>query len=158
MNWNIPEYLFLTSILIMCMCYRDLQVLCILHNICSIAWGALFWKCSLCFITRTVHMCTFQKLCHSLQCSADFNLVSHSYRAWHLDRKLLASPALWCPRWEWQFCVSSSCWFLHVPDNDYPVAGKRQKPLCYVQGRSYSKLSIITNEQLISTNSCAGPS
>lgn len=53
------------------MCYRDLQVLCILHNICSIAWGALFWKCSLCFITRTVHMCTFQKLCHSLQCSAD---------------------------------------------------------------------------------------
>lgn len=37
---------------------------------------------------------------------------------------------------------------------------EKKKPLCYVQGKSsvYSKLSIITNEQLISTNSCAVPS
>lgn len=41
-------------------------------------FAALFWKCSLCFISRAVHVCTFQKLCHSLHCSADFNLVSHS--------------------------------------------------------------------------------
>lgn len=53
-EWKYP-WIFPTSTSIMSMCYRALQMLCILQKICSIAWGALFWKCSLCFISRAVH-------------------------------------------------------------------------------------------------------
>lgn len=93
--------------------------------------GTVALKCSFFWIIIAVHICKFQKLCQSPDCSAYISIVYHSCRAWHLDWKLLRASTLWHPRWEWQFSVSSSCRFLHVFDNDNPVAGKRQKPVTF---------------------------
>lgn len=83
-----------------------------------------------------------------------FNIVYHSYRAWHLVWKLPRTPTLWCPRWEWQFSVSGSFWLLHVLDYDNLVAGKRQSfSITFKKEGIKNRLqSVIIKKKLISTN------